>query len=333
MIWRPPKYTGPERRKAPRCRPRPLRALLFLLAVVVIGHTVGVLTLVNGETTLVLEAGQTLGDARPPFPYMQIDLPRNDDRRQFAWVMPREQPGGPWVLYLHGNASTLASTVNISHYRELRHAGLNVMAPEYRGFAGLDGVPTESALEADARTAYDYLRFIRKIPPGQIVVYGWSLGSAVAVDLAAAIDEGAVILEGAAASASAMSARRYPLFPMRLLMRNGFDPVGNVGRIRAPMLFIHGIDDEVVPRSEGRRLFEAVQSDKRFLELRGGHVTVIDANASAFSDTVRQFVGEHGLLPEQQAVKGEIRSEGRSPSKIAVSPVASRTAAGVHARR
>src|SRR6185295_10073466 len=119
----------------------------------------------------------------------------------------------------HGNAATIASKVNISHYRQLRSLGLNILAPEYRGFAGLDGVPTEAALATDARAAYDYLRSSRKVPATHIVIYGWSLGAAVAVGLASTVEEGAVILEGAPASLVAIGSRRYPFFPIRLIMR------------------------------------------------------------------------------------------------------------------
>ena len=94
--------------------------------------------------------------------------------------MRGDSDDGPWALYLHGNAATIASNINISHYRQLRRVGLNVLAPEYRGFGGLDGPPTEAALGADARAAYDYLRGTRGIAASRIVIYGWSLGSAVA---------------------------------------------------------------------------------------------------------------------------------------------------------
>ena len=104
------------------------------------------------------------------------------------------------MLYLHGNASSVASQVNIAHYRVLRNAGLNVLAPEYRGFGGVPGSPTEAVLQADARAAYDYLRNTRRVPPHSIIIYGWSLGAAVAVDLASRVPPAAMILEGAPAS-------------------------------------------------------------------------------------------------------------------------------------
>ena len=126
------RYTGPERRRAPRWRSRPLRLLFSLLVLVAIGYVAVVIWLMTQETRLVFQAGATLGSARPAFAYEQVDLPRPDGARQFAWRMPGEHgEGSPWVLFLHGNAATIASSVNISHYRMLRSVGLNVFAPEY----------------------------------------------------------------------------------------------------------------------------------------------------------------------------------------------------------
>jgi len=139
-IWRAPKYTGPDRRKTRRWRPRPLRVLLALLIVAGIGYAVAVLWLITQETRIVFQAGRTLATGRPAFPYGQVDLPRADGARQFAWVMRRgASDDGTWVLFLHGNAATIASKVNIAHYTDLRALGLNVLAPEYRGFGGLEG--------------------------------------------------------------------------------------------------------------------------------------------------------------------------------------------------
>src|SRR3954469_22221490 len=174
MMWRTPAYDGPERRQHPRWRPRPLRVIAALLLIAVMGYAAAVLYLLTQETRLVFQAGQTLSTARPAFPYEQIEVPRSDGARQFAWIMRSGgSDDGTWVLFLHGNAATIASRVNIAHYTELRNLGVNVLAPEYRGFAGLDGVPTEFVLAADARAAYAYLRTVRHVTPARIVVYGW----------------------------------------------------------------------------------------------------------------------------------------------------------------
>ncbi len=294
MIWRAPKYTGPERRRRPRWRPRPIRVLLSLLALAAIGYAIVVLWLIGEETRIVTHAARTLPAGRPDFAYEQIDIPRRDGARQFAWVMRGDDPDDrPWVLFLHGNTATVASTASISRYRVLRAAGLNVIAPEYRGFAGLDGTATEGSLKADAHAAYDYLRQARRIPESRIVIYGWSLGAAVAADIASDARPAAVVLEGAPASIFDMTQDRYPFFPVRLLVRRQFETISTIGRVRAPLLFIHSRDDVVVPVSEGRRLFEAARTDKEFVEVRGGHLDATDVDARAVTAALSAFLARY----------------------------------------
>ncbi len=306
MTWRTPNYTGPERRQRPRWRPRPLRLLLALLLIAAVGYAAAVLYLITQETRLVFQAGRTLSAGRPEFPYEQIDVPRPDGARQFAWIMrSRDSDDGTWVLFLHGNAATIAARVNIAHYSELRDLGVNVMAPEYRGFAGLEGVPTEAALAADARAAYDYLRTTRQVAPSRIVIYGWSLGAAVAVGLASETEQGAVILEGAPASLVDIGQRRYPFFPVRLLMRNPFESVQRIRRVRAPILFLHSPEDAVIPIQEGRRLYDAAAGEKTFVEVRGGHVDATHLDTERFYGAIRAFLAAHRLV-EADDVSGAV---------------------------
>jgi fermentation-respiration switch protein FrsA (DUF1100 family) len=295
-MWRTPKYTGPERRKRKRWRPRPFRVLLCLLAIVFIGYAIAIVSVIKEESTLVLEAGRTFPPDRPAFSYEQIEIPRRDGLRQFAWLMPIARDA-PWVVFLHGNASTIASPVSLAHYRALRDAGLNVAAPEYRGFGGLDGKPSEASLRADVRAAYDYLQSAQGASPHRIVVYGWSLGSALAIDLGAQVETGGLVLEGAPASQARMTQRRYPLFPMSLVMRNRFESIDRIGAIRAPILFLHSPEDDVVPIAQGRLLFAAAAGPKTFVELRGGHLNVADADAAKLTDAVRSFLQQNGVIP------------------------------------
>jgi uncharacterized protein len=291
LLNRTPRYHGPERRRTPRRKPRPLRVLLILLFFAALGYIAVAFWLFRQETRLVFQAGSTLAIGRPSFPYEPVDIPRTDAVPHFGWVMRANgSDDGLWVLYLHGNATSVAAQVNISHYRLLRSAGLNVFAPEYQGFGGLPGVPTESTLQADARAAYDYLRITRRIPPHRIVLYGWSLGSAVAVDMAAELPPAAVLLEGAPASLVDLTTRRYPFVPLRLLMRSSFDSIRKIGRIPAPMLFLHSVNDEVIPIAESRRLFAAARGAKTFVELRGGHLQASEVSAAVMTDAIRTFV-------------------------------------------
>jgi uncharacterized protein len=115
---------------------------------------------------------------------------------------------------------------------------------------------------ADARAGYDYLRDTLGIPPDRIIIFGWSLGSAVAVNLASEVDAAAVILEGAPVSLVAIGQRDYPWLPVRLVMRNPFESILKIGRVAAPILFLHSPEDRVIPIEEGRRLFATAREPK-----------------------------------------------------------------------
>ena len=282
-----------------RVRLNPLRLVAALIALVALAYAGALVYLVTQETAIVFEAGRPLGEARPTFPYEQVPLPRQDGGQQFAWVM-RTPEARTWLLFLHGNSATIASRVNIARYRELRALGLNVIAPEYRGFGGLAGVPSEAAVSDDARVAFEYVRGTLNVSPTRIVVYGWSLGSAIAVNLASQVPAGAVILEGAPASLVAIGEQRYPFFPVRLVMRNPFESILRIRRIGAPLLFIHSPEDDIVPIAEGRRLFEAAPTPKRFVEVRGGHINANDVDKVAFFGAIRGFLDEYGLIGHQE---------------------------------
>jgi fermentation-respiration switch protein FrsA (DUF1100 family) len=250
------------------------------------------------ETRLVFEAGRPLGNLRPAGPFEEVWFDRADEPRQRLWIMRSAVDSGtrPWVLYLHGNAANVATRLNILHCERLRALGLNVIAAEYRGFGGMAGVPTEAGVNRDAHSGYDYLRRELHADPRRLIVYGWSLGSAVAVDLTAGVDEAAVILEGAPASLVAIGARRYPYFPIRLIIRNPFDAIKKVDRIRAPLLFLHSREDAIIPFEEGRRLFDAAPSPKQFVEVTGGHVYASEKDPGFFP-AIRSFLQAQRLLP------------------------------------
>jgi fermentation-respiration switch protein FrsA (DUF1100 family) len=274
------------------------RALILVGIVAILGYGGAMVWLVMQETRLVFEAGRPLGNLRPAAPFEDVAIDRGEEPRQRLWVMrtPTGADARPWVLYLHGNASNIATRLNILHVEQLRSLGLNVLAAEYRGFGGMEGVPTEAGLNSDARSAYDYLRQQLHADPRRLIVYGWSLGSAVAVDLTSRVDEAAVILEGAPASLVAIGARRYPYFPIRMLIRNPFESIRKIDKVGSPLLFLHSREDAVIPFDEGRRLFDAAPGPKQFVEVSGGHVYASERDPHFFP-AVRAFLQAQRLLP------------------------------------
>jgi fermentation-respiration switch protein FrsA (DUF1100 family) len=277
-------------------------ALALLLAMLYAG-AVGYLA--SQETRLVFANGRPLAAGRPAQPFEQVDIARTDGARQFAWVMRQAQTDrdGLWLLYLHGNSATVASRTNLLRYDGFRALGLNVLAPEYRGYAGLPGTPSELAVAEDARRGYDYLRRELGVPPARIVIFGWSLGSAVAVSLASEVPSAGVILEGAPASLVAIGERDYPWMPVRWVMRNPFESILRVDRIAAPMLFLHSPEDRIIPIEEGRRLFAAAREPKMFVEVRGGHIDAADVDGETYFDAARRFLAI-GARPEGRAYDG-----------------------------
>jgi fermentation-respiration switch protein FrsA (DUF1100 family) len=272
------------------------RILAAVVAILLVAYAGVLAYLVLNEREIVFRPVATLDARRPQAPFEQVSLTRTDGTREPVWIMRRADAAeAPWLIFLHGNDATIGARLNILHYERLRALGLNVLAPEYRGFAGTGGIPSERGVDDDARTAYDYARSTLGVPAERIIIFGWSLGSAVAVDLASRVPEAAVVLEGAPASLVDIGSMRYPYVPVRLLMRNPFESIVRVGHITAPMLFLHSPADAVVPIDEGRRLFAAVRSPKQFVEVAGGHVYAAERDPTFFSH-VGAFLHAHGVL-------------------------------------
>jgi dipeptidyl aminopeptidase/acylaminoacyl peptidase len=156
------------------------RALILVGILAIVGYAGAVIWLITQETRLVFEAGRPLGALRPAAPFEDVKIERAEGPRQRLWIMrtAADSETRPWLLYLHGNASNVATRLNILHCERLRALGLNVLAAEYRGFGGMEGVPTEAAINRDARSAYDYLRQQLHADPRRLIVYGWSSRSA-----------------------------------------------------------------------------------------------------------------------------------------------------------
>lgn len=275
-----------------------IRRLLMRVGILsIVVYLASVAFIVSQETTLVFRAGRPLGNARPAQPFEQVELRSDPQARQIAWVMPAPaSPGSTWLLYFHGNAATIGSRINIQRYESLRALGLSVLAPEYRGYGGLPGTPSEAALTEDALRAYTYLRETLRVAPERIVVYGWSLGSGVAVNLASQVPVAALVLEGAPASLVDIGRGAYPWIPVRLVMRNPFDSIAKVPAIDAPMLFLHSPEDAVIPIEHGRRLHAAARAPREFVEIRGGHVNGATVDAATFFGAIARFLSQYGVL-------------------------------------
>lgn len=185
-----------------------------------------------------------------------------------AWFKP-PPPAGRLILFFHGNAGSIVDRAFKA--RALIDAGFGLLLVEYRGFGGNPAKPGEAGLYADGRAALSFLTG-RGLDPERIIPYGESLGSAVAVELASEHDFAALVLEAPFSSVTDVAAYHYPYLPVRLLLRDRFETIGKIGRVRSPILVVHGDRDRVVPVKFGRRLYDAAPEPKRFVLLQGvGH--------------------------------------------------------------
>jgi fermentation-respiration switch protein FrsA (DUF1100 family) len=190
-----------------------------------------------------------------------------DGERVIVWhVPPRE--GQPIFLYFHGNGGSLRW--RDERFRALIADGSGLVALSYRGYGGSSGRPTETGLAEDAATAYAFA--VARYPVDRIVLWGESLGSALAIAFAAEKPVGHLVLEAPFTSAADVGALHYWFVPVRTLMKDQFRSDLRVGKVTAPVLVVHGENDAVVPVTLGERLYGLIAAPKRFVRIaRAGH--------------------------------------------------------------
>lgn len=196
-------------------------------------------------------------------------LTADDGMPLTVWVVePRR--GRPVILHFTGNAGSLASSA--PRLAEFVHHGYGLVALNYRGAGGAPGQPTETALTADALLAYDAIPELLPTDEGHLpVIYGTSLGAAVAVQVAARRPAGALVLETPFARLCETAGHHYPLIAACLVMfRDRWDSLDRIGEVSAPVLILHGDADRIIPVAQARRLHAAAPEPKRLIVYEGG---------------------------------------------------------------
>lgn len=202
--------------------------------------------------------------------YDEVTLKTSDGVSLVAWYVSHPEPKGT-ILFCHGNAGNLSHrlySLNLLH-----RLGYNVLIFDYRGYGHSEGRPGESGTYLDAEAAWRHLSRVRGESPDRVVVFGRSLGGAVAIDLASRHTPAALVVESTFTNLVDIGSSHYPWLPVRLLLRHRYDSIDKIPAISCPKLFVHGVDDTLIPISNGRQLFEAACSPKQFIETPGGHNT------------------------------------------------------------
>ena len=227
--------------------------------------------------------------ARAAAGFERVTLNAADGERIVAWWSPPRE-GAPTFLYLHGNAANLAART--TRLRRLTQQGWGVLAVSFRGYGGSSGSPSEAGLIADGEAAYAHLRAAGAAPE-RVFLYGESLGTGVAVALAATRDVRGVALEAPYSSTLDVARAIYWWVPVGLLMRDTFLSDARVKAVRAPLFVMHGDADRVIPIRFGEKLFAAANAPKEFFRLPGGgHQPFDDPRVQQrLVDWVRETVG------------------------------------------
>jgi uncharacterized protein len=260
--------------------------LKWLVVLASIGYLGGLAALYFAQRSFIFPAPVTLRTAPQAAGFPEAEehvLTTADGEKVIVWHVPAK-PGHPVVLYFHGNGDYLAGF--FGRFRDLISDGTGIVALSYRGYGGSSGQPSEAGLLQDAAAAYAFT--VARYSADRIVVWGFSLGTGVAVALAAEHPVGRLILEAPYTSIADVAAEKFWFVPVRWLIRDPFHSDARIGQVTAPLLVMHGARDPVIPIAFGERLFALAHQPKQLVRFpEGGHDNLGDYGAI---ETARQFI-------------------------------------------
>lgn len=197
------------------------------------------------------------------------------------------------ILCFHGNAENIG--YGFEHLGEMFALGTNLLAVDYRGYGKSEGKPEEAGVYLDADAAYDYLTQKRNFRPQDIIVYGHSLGGAVAVNLASRRPCAGLIVESSFTSARDMARRMFSIPLIAYVVKSRFDSEELIRKVHAPILIVHGARDETVPYEMGEQLYQAAPEPKKFYRVEGaGHNDVMEVGGRDYMACLKSFVEYSG---------------------------------------
>ena len=268
----------------------PFGIRLLLLAAAGYTAVVGALTVLQ-RSLLYFPDGEPGSPAAVGVPEMRpVRLHTSDGLELLAWYA-EAAPGHPTIVYLHGNGGNIAYRGPL--VRPYLDDGFGVVLVSWRGYGGNPGKPTEAGLKEDGRAA---LRFLEAegVPPQRTVLYGESLGTGVAVPLAAETEVAALVLDSPYTSAADVAVEQYWFAPARLLIWDRFESLAHMKDVHAPVLVVHGTGDRIIPVHHGRRMLDAANEPREGIFVAGaGHERL----ALGAADGILDFLRRHTVRP------------------------------------
>lgn len=279
------------------------KLLLLLLGFGAIAYALACFVLYLRQTRLLFfpQSAIEITPAEFGLAYKDVWLPvtpGSRDRPIHAWWLPASQSNAQVLLYLHGNAINIGS--NVAHAERFHQMGFSVLLMDYRGYGKSRGdFPNEASVYQDAQAGWNYLVNERQIAPEQIVIYGHSLGGAIAIDLAMRQPQAAALIVQSSFSSirDMVSYRgRFSFFPVNLILTQRFDSLAKVPQLKVPVLYIHGANDLDVPALMSQALYDASpQPKKLWLVPQAAHNNVGEVAGPEFHYVITAFLQQLNL--------------------------------------
>lgn len=220
--------------------------------------------------------------------YEDVFFDTEDGVKLHAWYVSGVKPAAA-LLFCHGNGGNLS--YRTESLRQFHSIDLNVFIFDYRGYGKSEGRVTEEGTYKDAMAAYNWLK--QREPDLPIVIFGRSLGSAVAVDLALKVPAAALICESGFTSIPDMAKVLFPFLPIDLIGTIKYDTQSKMPSLKMPVLVVHGQDDELIPYKYGQALFDSAPEPKEFITLIGGHNDGFILSESFYLAGIKTFLDKH----------------------------------------
>ncbi|MCK5683165.1 alpha/beta hydrolase [bacterium] len=222
--------------------------------------------------------------------FEEVFFKSKNDVKICGWYVPAV-PGDYTILFCHGNAGNIShrlKTLKIMH-----DLGYNFLIFDYQGYGKSEGTPTEEGTYSDTRAAYDYLINEKKCSEDKIIFQARSLGGGIATKVVTEKNPPVYILESTFTSVADVARKIYPFLPVDLLTRIKYPTIDNLKSISCPIFFVHSPDDEVIPFSHGKKLYESYNGKKTFFQLKGGHNEGLRISEKEYTAALKTFLDSH----------------------------------------
>ena len=219
------------------------------------------------------------------FDYKEIFIQNKEGIKLKAWLHEKDLINKKTIIFFHGNAGNLRNR----NYKlnELSKFDVNFLIVAYRGFSGNQGKPSEQGLYEDARSTLDWLK-IKGVKEKNLILYGESLGTAVAIETAQNIDLAGIILESPFTSMVELAQKYYPVLPVKYLLKDKYETIKKLSNISSPLLVLHGRLDTIVPFAMGKKLFDQANEPKfKYFIDNDDHMMRYDQN---LLDEIKKFI-------------------------------------------